>query len=580
MATTTDQGAAPTPEQIAAAVTRDHVGDFTPEQLRALMSVDRIMVFVNQQTRKSHEVVLPGQEGFSYLVLAESPGKAWPTLDAWRINAQGFKDPGGLIPAPVLASEAWHLDFADYQLRHPLQNFSQERVMTMVFACAGEEGARSLGVGLDVKSARANAIERLCQRFPGVTSAMTSDRADYWLGQASRLLDDLESGDAKLVCAHHCDYPTQAQMGHNYMSFEGYEVARVLTSDAQMTEKILALPELSTTGVRVALTFSSQPCIRGATNGAHLIDWSEVANSFADVYAARETPVQKAEKASQAEQLQQLAAEREISGRRIAPEVLEVLARCIPRDTLVRLPDERLDPMLYKKVDEVLRALGGKWVGRKVQAHQFEEDPAAVLAVAVATGSYVKPQDFGYFPTPEALVEAVLPLADIQHGMKTLEPSAGVGAFAVRMAELCGGQENVTVCELLPGNARKLREAGFTDVQEGDFLSMEPQPIYDRILMNPPFNGGVDIDHVLHAARFLKPDGKLTAITGTGWEANSSRKAQAFRDFIEECEAFVKPVQAGAFKSVGTNVATRIVAIDAENLPWNRVERVVERQRA
>ena len=566
-------------EQISSAITRDHVGDFTPEQLRALISADRVMAFVNQQTRKAHETILPGQEGFSYLVMTEAPSKLWHASDAWRINAQGVKDPAMLMPAPVLASDVWHLDFADHQLRHPLLNFAQERLMTMVFACAGAEGPRSLGVGLGVKSARADAIERLCQRFPGVINAFDLDHGDHWLREASRLLADLENGKATLVCAHHYDYPTQEQMGHNYMSFETHEVARTLTSDAQMTEKIQALAELSTTEVRVALSFSSLSLIRGNTNGAHLIDWSEVASSFADVYAARETPNQKAEKVAQVAQLQQLASERELSGRRIAPDVIKVLACCVSQDTLVRLPNERLDPKLYKKVDEVLRALGGKWVGGKVQAHQFEDDPAAVLAVAVGTGSFVKPQDFGYFPTPEVLVEAVLPLADIQLGMKTLEPSAGVGAFAVRMAELCGGQENVTVCELLPGNARKLREAGFANVQEGDFLSMEPQPIYDRVVMNPPFNGGVDIDHVLHASRFLKPDGRLVAITGPSWESKASTKAQSFRDFIDDAQAQVKQVEAGAFRSVGTNVATRVVTIDAENLPWNRIERLVERQR-
>lgn len=443
-----------------------------------------------------------------------------------------------------------------------------DRPATFVFARAAAGTAKenlALGVGNDREEARLDALVRMKVRYPGLKPS-ACDAAS-----PAGLLRDLLSGEATSVFERAGGYPSQEQMGHEYMSIETYNLAQELVSDGALCDRIARLEDRSPAGVR-------RHCINTSVSLAarsELIDWLEIADSFPQEAAARETAAPLP-----AQELAELAAQEDVKGRRIATDALAVLARCTTEGNLVRLPAERLDPKLYKRVDEVLRALGGKWVGRKVQAHQFEDDPAVVLEVAVATGSYVKPQDFGFFPTPPELVERVLGLAGIEPGMKLMEPSAGTGAFAVRMAELAGGVANVKVCELLPGNARKLAEAGFSDVVVGDFLTMEPDPVFDCIVLNPPFNGGVDVDHVLHASKFLKPDGRLVAITGPSWEFNSSRKAEEFREFIEGSEGKVESVESGAFKASGTNVATRIVSIDAENLPWYRAERPVDRQRA
>ena len=267
-----------------------------------------------------------------------------------------------------------------------------------------------------------------------------------------------------------------------------------------------------------------------------------------------------------------------IAARVIPPEVIEILSRCYVEGANLYLPKMRLDRALYAKVDDVLRALGGKWVGRKIQAHVFEEDPAPLLDIAVSTGTFVKPQDFGYFPTPAALVERAIALADLRPGMKALEPQAGQGAIAIRMAQILG-IDNVTVVELLHSNARKLVEAGFSAVNRVDFLTLDPVPIYDRIIMNPPFNRLADVDHIMHATKFLKPDGRLVAFSSPSWTFNSASKAAQFRDFVGECEGVVEEVDSGAFKESGTNIATRLICMDAENFPWYR-DVAVQRERA
>jgi protein-L-isoaspartate O-methyltransferase len=258
------------------------------------------------------------------------------------------------------------------------------------------------------------------------------------------------------------------------------------------------------------------------------------------------------------------------AGRQIDPAVLGILSRCRVEGMNVRLPDERLDRKLYQKVDEVLRALGGRWVGKKTMAHVFEESPAPVLDVALGTGTFTKPQDFGYFPTPPNLVEHILDMAALEPGMTVLEPSAGQGAIALAAAQRIGSIDLVTVCELLPGNAKKLREAGFAAVKEQDFLGVAPEPLYDRVVMNPPFSGSADVKHVMHAAKFLKPDGRLVAITSPSWDHNSFAISKEFKEFLGEAEASIQKVEAGAFRESGTEVATRIVAMNAANFPWNR----------
>lgn len=266
-----------------------------------------------------------------------------------------------------------------------------------------------------------------------------------------------------------------------------------------------------------------------------------------------------------------LPSQLKVPKRAIAQDVLDVLRACRVEGLRVYLPSAQLERDLYRRVNDVLTAFGGEWKSGKVKAHVFQEDPAPMLAVAIDTGEFLKPSDVGFFQTPQREVDRVMALAKIEPGMSTMEPSAGRGAFALAMLKAVGNNPDlVTVCELLPSNVRALQEAGFTKVIQGDFLALEPRPIFDRIVMNPPFNGGVDIDHVMHATKFLNPTGRLTAITSVGWASNSSRKAEEFRDFVQDVDAFTDEIERGAFKASGTDVPSKILSIEAENLPWYR----------
>lgn len=264
----------------------------------------------------------------------------------------------------------------------------------------------------------------------------------------------------------------------------------------------------------------------------------------------------------------------------VPQDVLQVLRQSVLEGGVLKLPPGRMERKLYEKTNEVLVALGGKWVGRKVQGHVFEEDPAPLLDTVISLGAYLRPQDMGYFPTPDGLAAQLIEMADLEPGMSVLEPSAGWGALALRAAAIVGSLDLVTVFEIMEGNVRKLRQAGFGTAQAVDFLKTKPLPVYSRVVMNPPFSRGSDIDHFMHATQFLRPDGRISAILSAGWQGNSNKKACEFRALLEESGAHVRDVPAGAFRESGTDVRTTMVAVDAENFPWNRVDRSRERARA
>jgi predicted RNA methylase len=218
----------------------------------------------------------------------------------------------------------------------------------------------------------------------------------------------------------------------------------------------------------------------------------------------------------------------------------------------------QLDRKLYVKVNEVLEALGGKW-NRKAKRHLFDGAAADLLGDVLTTGEYVDmKQEFQFFETPYSLSKRMCGIAQICLVSRVLEPSAGRGAIA-KTARAFGA--TVHCSELQPKLADELQAEGFNTVQ-CDFLQQEPDPIYDAVVMNPPFNKSQDLSHVRHAYDFLAPSGVLVAVMGMGWTFRQDRKATEFREWLNArkyCE--MEELPAGTFKQSGTMVNTVLVTI-------------------
>lgn len=189
-------------------------------------------------------------------------------------------------------------------------------------------------------------------------------------------------------------------------------------------------------------------------------------------------------------------------------------------------------------------------------------------------------KSFGFYPTPAALAAKIanrVPYSEKPYLI--LEPSAGTGNLASALLK----PREITHCGKLVGNIRHkvdcvevqeplaaaLRESRkFNRVAAGDFLRMPPTPIYDGVVMNPPFDLERDIDHVTWALRFLKPEGFLLAIMSAGTEFRETKKAGAFRKLLAERKGWMVDLPPASFAEVGTYVNTVLVGINAGSKPW------------
>jgi len=224
-----------------------------------------------------------------------------------------------------------------------------------------------------------------------------------------------------------------------------------------------------------------------------------------------------------------------------------------------------------------------------------------------------------FFPTSPAAVEQMLSAAEIQEGMAILEPSAGMGHIAEAIRE-AGVEPDVVE---LSNDRKELLEAKGFNVIGRDFMDINPRkffmfgdvfkapdgttgimrgasglggnrvrlvnsngdnlgyfdrdelsPVekrgvesgYDRIFMNPPFSDRRDAEHIQHAYSLLKPGGRLVAIAGEGVFFGQDKKAQEFRDWLEQVGATDEKLPDGSFMDpslpVNTSTNARMVVID------------------
>ena len=247
---------------------------------------------------------------------------------------------------------------------------------------------------------------------------------------------------------------------------------------------------------------------------------------------------------------------------RVDVEVLNVLSAAECNGDKLVLTGQ-LDRNLYTRTNKVIEAAGGKW-NRKAKAHVFDIDASERIEQIILTGDVVVPKDdFEYFPTPPDVVRHLIQLADIRDGMLVLEPSAGQGAIA-KAAHSAAMDVMIDMYELMPANndilhGLNLRLSGIGEPT--DFLTVEPKPIYDRVVMNPPFGRQADIKHVTHALKFLKPGGLLVSVMASSVTFRNNKLTADLRQLIEDRGGHIEELPEGSFKSSGTMVNTVIAVI-------------------
>lgn len=170
----------------------------------------------------------------------------------------------------------------------------------------------------------------------------------------------------------------------------------------------------------------------------------------------------------------------------------------------------------------------------------------------------------GYFPTPPELAADMVDRLGIsgREPWTLLEPSAGCGAILDEVEKLANEPAAAVVYEVNSTLCEILQAKGY-DARPRNFMEQEPGAVeFDAVLMNPPFEKFQDVEHVRHAFRFLKPGGRLVAITAPGWTYQDKRKARGFRKWFEELGGEVEDLPAGTFKASGTSVNACLLVID------------------
>lgn len=246
---------------------------------------------------------------------------------------------------------------------------------------------------------------------------------------------------------------------------------------------------------------------------------------------------------------------------RVSQEVMEVLDKSRVVGRTLCLPPGQLDRALYSATNKVIEAAGGKW-SRKDKCHTFDGDAAETIDPILESGEYSRTkQDLGQFDTPNEVAMLAVKLAGIAPAMKVLEPSAGIGRL-VDAAEVAGGDVWAYEIDAKRAAVCKRDCALHGGIITADFLSAPVAQMFDVVLMNPPFAKQADIDHVMHAVKYLKPGGRLVAIMSAGVLFRTNAKTEAFRAFLNSHGASCERLDEGAFKASGTMVNTVIVCFN------------------
>ena len=98
-------------------------------------------------------------------------------------------------------------------------------------------------------------------------------------------------------------------------------------------------------------------------------------------------------------------------------------------------------------------------------------------------------------------------------------------------------------------------------VVHADFLEWASRTAqrFDVAIMNPPFTGGQDVNHIRCAWTLLRPGGRLVAICSNSPFIGERRTHRTFRDWLETIGATIDPLPSGTFRESGTNVRACLI---------------------
>lgn len=130
--------------------------------------------------------------------------------------------------------------------------------------------------------------------------------------------------------------------------------------------------------------------------------------------------------------------------------------------------------------------------------------------------------------TPPELAKELIALAGIDESSRVLEPEAGIGNIADAAKEVT---ENVDCIERMVEFQEILRLKKHNVIAD-DLMDTEIQPVYDAVIMNPPFSE--ECEHIQQAFDFVRPGGSLVAVCSNSIQWKNTCKYEQFREWLAE----------------------------------------------
>ena len=154
--------------------------------------------------------------------------------------------------------------------------------------------------------------------------------------------------------------------------------------------------------------------------------------------------------------------------------------------------------------------------------------------------------------TPTDLARNLVTLACIDENSRVLEPEAGIGNIADAAKEVA---KNVDCIERMVEFQKILRLKKHNVISD-DLMDTEVQPVYDAVIMNPPFSE--ECEHIRKAFEFVRPGGSLVAVCSNSIQWKSTRKYEQFRNWLAEHTHSITDSHA-SFEMTGVNTVVLVM---------------------
>lgn len=235
----------------------------------------------------------------------------------------------------------------------------------------------------------------------------------------------------------------------------------------------------------------------------------------------------------------------------------DIIKQGFLENNIYYLPNIQLDRKQYLEISKHLEFLGGKWKGGKIKGFIFDRE---INDIDELLGNNIKiKKDVQFFETPEKIADKLVELAEIDNFQTILEPSAGRGRIIKSIQKFCSCQ--IDCCEINDINKLYLEKINNINYLCDDFLKLNTDKLYSRIIANPPFAKNQDIEHIMKMYSLLKKDGILVSISSKHWENSNNKKEKEFKNFLDLIKAEIINIDAGEFKESGTNISSNIIII-------------------